>query len=93
MALHPALGIAGRRLRRGPPVPVGSLVLTPVVLEERAAGATVRGCWLVASKRPVAVIVAGLGGRRLLRLDDPARGDSRPPPATGPALGRATRTP
>ena len=70
MALHPALGIAHRRLRRGPSVSVGDLVLTPVVIEECAAGATARGCWLAAAKRPVAVIVAGPGGRYLLRLDE-----------------------
>ncbi len=72
MALRPALGIARRRLRRGPPVSVGDLVLTPVVIEECAAGATARGCWLTATKRPVAVIVAGPGGRYLMRLDQDA---------------------
>jgi hypothetical protein len=46
--------------------------LTPVVLEEHAAGTTGHGHWLVAAKRPVAVIVAGPGGRRLVRLDDVA---------------------
>ena len=72
MAPHSTLDIARRQLRRGPSVSAGDLVLTPVVLEEHAAGATTRGCWLIAAKRPVAVIVAGPGGRRLLRLDDVA---------------------
>ncbi len=75
MAIRPALGIARRRLRRGPSVSAGGQVLTPVFLEERGAGATSHGCWLVAAKRPVAVVVAGPHGRRLLRLDDAARGD------------------
>ena len=70
MALRPALGIAHRRLRRAPSVSVGELVLTPVVLEERAAGVTAHSPWLVAAKRPVAVIIASPGGRRLVRLDD-----------------------
>jgi hypothetical protein len=87
MALHPALGIARRQLRRGPSVSAGDFVLTPVVLEERAAGATARGCWLVAAKRPVAVIVAGPGGRRLVRLDD--QSNSGHPIANSSALGRA----
>jgi hypothetical protein len=81
MALHPALGIARRQLRRGPSVSAGDLVLTPVVLEERGAGATARGCWLVAAKRPVAVIVSGPGGRRLVRLDDVAQNNSGHPKA------------
>jgi hypothetical protein len=89
MALHPALGIARRQLRRGPSVSAGDFVLTPVVLEERAAGATARGCWLVAAKRPVAVIVAGPGGRRLVRLDDLAQSNSGHPIASSSALGRA----
>ncbi len=72
MAFRPPLGIARRRLRRGPPVSVGDLVLTPVVIEECTAGATARGCWLAATKRPVAVIVAGPGGRYLMRLDQDA---------------------
>ena len=72
MAFRPALSIARRRLRRGPPVSVGDLVLTPVVIEECAAGTTARGCWLTAAKRPVAVIVAGPGGRYLMRLDQDA---------------------
>jgi hypothetical protein len=63
-----------------------------VVLEERTAGATARGCWLVAAKRPVAVIVAGPGGRRLVRLDDLAQGDSGHPNTDDPALGRANWT-
>jgi hypothetical protein len=70
MALRPALGIARRQLRRGPSISVGDVVLTPVVIEECAAGATTRGCWLAAAKRPVAVIVAGPGGRYLMRLDE-----------------------
>ncbi len=81
MALHPALGIARRQLRRGPSVSAGDLVLTPVVLEERGAGGTARGCWLVAAKRPVAVIVSGPGGRRLVRLDDVAQNNSGHPKA------------
>ena len=79
MALHPALGIARRQLRRGPSVSAGDLVLTPVVLEERGAGTTARGCWLVAAKRPVAIIVSGPGGRRLVRLDDVAQDNSGRP--------------
>ncbi len=70
MVVHTSLGMARRRLRRGPSVSAGGLVLTPVVLDERGAGATERGCWLVAAKRPVAVIVAGPDGRRLVRLVD-----------------------
>ena len=70
MALRPTLDLARRRLRRGPPVRAGGLMVTPVVLEERAAGTTAQGCWLTAAKRPVALIVAGPGGRRLVRLDD-----------------------
>ena len=69
MALRPALGAARRRLRRDPSVSAGGLVLTPIVLEELAAGSTAHGPWLVAAKRPVAVIVAGPDGRRLVRLD------------------------
>jgi len=72
MALRPPLSIARRRLRRGPSVSVGDLVLTPVMIEECAAGVTARGCWLTAAKRPVAVIVAGPGGRYLMRLDPDA---------------------
>ena len=72
MALRPALSIARRRLRRDPPISVGDLVLTPVVIEEWTAGVTTRGCWLAAAKRPVAVIVAGPGGRYLMRLDEDA---------------------
>lgn len=68
MVRQPASGVARRRLRRGASVTAGDLVLTPVVLEEFAAGATELGCWLVASKRPVAILVAGPGGRRLVRL-------------------------
>ena len=70
MALRPALGTARRRLRRDPSVSAGELVLTPVVLEELAAGATSHGPWLVAAKRPVAVIVAGPDRRRLVRLEN-----------------------
>lgn len=69
MAAEPATGLDYRRLRRGPPVAVGGLVVTPVVLEERAAGMSPGGPWAVAAKRPVAVIVAWPGGRRLVRLD------------------------
>ncbi len=72
MALRPPLSIARRRLRRGPSVSVGDLVLTSVMIEECAAGVTARGCWLTAAKRPVAVIVAGPGGRYLMRLDPDA---------------------
>jgi len=79
MALRPALSVSRRQLRRGPAVSAGGFVLTPVVLEESAAGATARGCWLAAAKRPVAVIVAGPGGRRLVRLDDAAQSDSGHP--------------
>lgn len=89
MAHDPALGIARRQLQRGPSVTAGDLVLTPVVLVERAAGATARGCWLVAAKRPVAVIVAGPGGRRLVRLDEVAQCKSGYPIAEYSALGRA----
>ena len=89
MALDPALGTARRQLQRGPSVSVGDLVLTPVVLVERAAGATARGCWLVAAKRPVAVIVAGPGGRRLVRLDEVAQSNSGHPIADNSASGRA----
>jgi hypothetical protein len=53
--------------------------LTPVVLEERAAGTTARGCWLVAAKRPIAIIVSGPSGRRLVRLDDVAQNNSGHP--------------
>ena len=70
MAVGPALGSMQRHLRRGPPVAAGGVVLTPVVIEQRGAGTTAQGCWVVASKRPVAVIVAGAEGRRLLRLAD-----------------------
>lgn len=73
MAFYPALGIVCRRLRRDPSVSAGAFVLTPVVLEVRGAGTTANGCWLVAAKRPVAVIVAGPDGRRLVRLDDDAQ--------------------
>ena len=76
MALDPALGAAYRQLKRGPSVTVGSFVLTPVVLEERKVGATARGCWFVAAKRPVAVIVAGPCGHRLLRLENIAQSNS-----------------
>lgn len=81
MALDPALDFARRQLKRGPSVTVGDFVLTPVVLEERAVGATARGCWLVAAKRPVAVIVAGPCGHRLLRLEDIAQRNSEHPVA------------
>lgn len=70
MALRPALGTVHRQLRRGPSVSIGELVLTPIVAEERGAGIIALGCWIVASKRPVAVIVAGPDGRRLIRLAD-----------------------
>ncbi len=70
MAAGPALEMAYRRLRRGPSVSAGDVVVTPVVLEHRAAGIAACGPWVVAAKRPVAVIVAGPDGRRLLRLDD-----------------------
>ena len=79
MATHRALepfSTIRSQLRRGPSVAAGDLVLTPVVLEERAAGATVRGCWLVAAKRPVAIIIAAPGGRRLVRLDQVAQCNS-----------------
>ena len=89
MAPHSTLDIARRQLRRGPSVSAGDLVLTPVVLEERAAGATAGGCWLVAAKRPVAVIVAGPGGRRLLRLDDLAQSNSGRSGVDNSAFGRA----
>jgi len=75
MAVHPAIEIARRQLRRGTPVTVGDLVLTPVVLEERGAGTTARGCWVVAAKRPVAIIVSGPGARRLVRLDNLVQGN------------------
>ncbi len=68
MALRPRLSVSRRRLCRGPSVSADELVLTPVVLEERTAGAAGDACWLFAAKRPVAVIVAGPGGRRLVRL-------------------------
>jgi hypothetical protein len=58
------------------------------VLEERATGATARGCRLVAVNRPVAVIVAGPGGRRLVRLDDVAHSNSGHTIANNAALGR-----
>ncbi|MEM7223850.1 MAG: hypothetical protein AAF495_12770 [Pseudomonadota bacterium] len=77
MALRTALGSIERALRRGPSVSAGGLVLTPVVVEERGAGVTGRGCWIVASTRPVAVIVAGPNGRRLVRLEDGAKGRGR----------------
>ncbi len=70
MASESKLGNAHRRLRRGPSLSVGDLVFTPVVLEECAAGTTLCGPWLMAAKRPVAVIVTGPSGRRLVRLDD-----------------------
>ncbi len=89
MAFHATLGIARRQLRRGPSVSAGDLVLTPVVLVELAAGATARGCWLVAAKRPVAVIVAGPCGRRLVRLDEVAQSNSGHHIAENSALGRA----
>ena len=87
MALRPALDIARRQLRRGPSVSVGDLVLTPVVIEECAAGATACGCWLIAAKRPVAVIVAGTGGRYLMRLDEDAQSNLGRPIANNSALG------
>ncbi len=93
MALHPTLGIARRQLRRGPSVSAGDLVLTPVVLEECAAGATASGCWLVASKRPVAIIVAGPDGRCLVRLDVVAQSKSAHPIANDSALGHANWKP
>ena len=68
MAVGKPLRVASRRLRRGPAVTVGDLVLTPVALEEYAVSPMADGCWLVVAKRPVAVIVAGLAGRVLLRL-------------------------
>ncbi len=93
MALHSKLGTARRQLRRGPSVSAGDLVLTPVVLEERAAGATASGCWLIASKRPVAIIVAGPDGRCLVRLDEAAQSKSAHPIANGSALGHANWKP
>jgi hypothetical protein len=69
MASDPALGKVHRRLRRGPAVRTGDLTLTPVVLEELGAGVTAGTCWLLAAKRPLAVIVAGPAGRRLIRLE------------------------
>lgn len=63
------LATARRRLRRGPSVSIGDLILTPVVLEEHATGTTRSGPWLFAAKRPVAVIVTSPSGRRLVRLD------------------------
>jgi len=38
------------------------------VIEERGAGVIGCGCWIVAAKRPVAVIVTGPNGRHLVRL-------------------------
>ena len=70
MDVRPALGSIRRRLRRGPSVAIGDLILTPVVKEELDAGTAASGCWLVAAKRPVAIIVADPEGRRLVRLDD-----------------------
>ncbi len=70
MALRPALGTMHRQLRRGPSVSAGGLVLTPVVVHERGAGVIGCGCWIVAATRPVAVIVTGPNGRRLVRLAD-----------------------
>ncbi len=83
MALRPGLAVARRRLRRDPSVAVGDLVFTPVVLEESAAGAMADGPWLVAAKRPVAVIVAGPGGRQLVRLEGAK--DPAPDISEGPA--------
>lgn len=74
MAAAP-LAVVRRRIRRGPPATAGGLVVTPIVLEELAAGAAGPGCWLTAAKRPVAVAVAGPDGRRVLRLPDAADGD------------------
>lgn len=73
MASRPELSIVRRRLRRGPSVSAGAFVLTPVVLESSGAGTTANGCWLVAAKRPVAIIVKGESGRRLVRLVDDAQ--------------------
>ena len=70
MAVRATSGIARRRLTRGPSVAAGDVVLTPVVLDERSTGVGDHGGWLVAAKRPVAVIVSGPEGRRLMRLDE-----------------------
>lgn len=72
MAFRPAVGVIERQLRRRPSVSVGELVLTPVVVEERGAGVIGSACWMVATTRPVAVIVTGPNGRRLVRLADAA---------------------
>ena len=69
MAVRAALEISHRRLRRGPPVSAGELILTPVAIEQFEAGVIAQNCWIVAAKRPVAIIVAGPDGRRLIRLD------------------------
>ena len=69
MAFRASLGSVNSTLRRGPPISAGGLVLTPLVIEEHGAGTAGAGCWVVASKRPVALIVAGPKGRRLVRLD------------------------
>jgi hypothetical protein len=57
-----------RRLRREPSVAVGELVLTPIVKQESGAGTTASGCWIVAAKRPVAIMVTDRVGRRFVRL-------------------------
>ena len=74
MAAAP-LAVVRRRIRRGPPVAAGGLVVTPIVLEELAAGTAGPGCWLTAAKRPIAIAIAGPDGRRVLRLPDAADSD------------------
>ena len=69
MASDPALVKVHRRLRRAPAVRTGDVTLTPVVLEQLGAGVTAGTCWLHAAKRPLAVIVTGPRGRRLIRLE------------------------
>lgn len=64
----PALGTIRQRLRRGPSVAVGELIFTPIVKQESGAGTTASGCWVVASKRPVAIMVTDRDGRRFVRL-------------------------
>lgn len=69
MASVRALNETRRKIRRGQAIRAGANILTPIVLEELGAGMVAGACWIHAAKRPLAVIVSGPDGRRLVRLE------------------------
>lgn len=74
MAPQSRISASHREIRRGAPVAVGGIVLTPVILYERHGVVGVPGGGFFAAQRPVAVIVAEPQGRRLIRLHERADG-------------------